>query len=119
MQVQQLNLQLQQAMSQLGVAQQALKKAKGKTPMKSSQQTATVSMLDGMSPTQSMPMSQDIAAGGPAQKKAHYSTEQTAPSTYTSPVGSTAMKGGNASLALSTQVSSQAQHAAGMRSSTM
>ena len=118
MQVQQLNSQLQQAMSQLDVAHQALKKSKGKTPVKSSQQTATLSTLDNMSPTQSMLMSQDIAAGGPAQKKAQYSTQHTTPSAYTSPDGTTVIQGGNASPMPSAQRSNQAQHAAGMSSST-
>lgn len=111
-QAQQLNRELQMATSQLDSAQQALRKSKGKSPMKDSQQTATLSALDTLSPTQMSTLSQDDLTGGPAQKKAHYSTQHTVPSTIASPASSIAAA--KASMSPNTQVSDQALNQEGV-----
>ena len=56
-------------------------------------------------------LSQDTYAGGPAQKKAHYSTQYTAPGTALSPTSSTAVATGNDGMSPSTQTFPQAHDA--------
>lgn len=61
-------------------------------------------------------LSQDTCAGGPAQKKAHYSTQYTAPGIAVSPTNSTAVAKGNDGMSPSTQTFPQA-HDAGIAAS--